>query len=71
MVFTTDGKAFISKKGNHVVKSTTITDLTKGKESQRVELSLTALHPDMSDADKQRVIELVESGKLERETVLV
>jgi hypothetical protein len=71
MVFTTDGKAFISKKGNHVVKSTTITDLTKDKESQTVELSLIELHPEMSKEDIQRVIELVDSGKLEKETVLV
>ena len=71
MVFTTDGKARISKKGKHVVKSTTTTDLTKGKESQTVELSLIELDPEMSDADIQRIIKLVDSGKLKKETVLV
>ena len=71
MVFTTDGKARISKKGNHVVKSRTTTDLTKGKESQTVELSLIELDPEMSDADIQRIIKLVDSGKLKKETVLV
>jgi hypothetical protein len=70
MVFTQESKSFISKKGNHIVKPTVTTDLTKGKESQITQLSLVSLHPDMSEEDIQRLLELVDSGKIDLQTII-